>query len=367
MPFTTIRALASRLLSREKNVQALQSEPIGQAVENDVRQARQKRSALPENFADLGDLEGFHGEGSFDDIYARKHGADPLTTPLHVSVCYEWLGHFDVVKDIVGRGVDLNAQDGAGDTALHLLADHLRSIGNSWSWAGTIEWMKLMIRAGADPLIRNKAGELPMDRRLDEASEARFGPRNDEHAMTGIFLRAVTRAASGEVENPHDFVADPNAYRYQQSWEHTSLGALYRACEMLDLDGVRAALNAGADLNVRDVELDDQGRLDGSFYYHPVDVVLQHTRSDQTTTEQIRTMREILDVMIDAGLDQDRLARWAEGRMCDPYVYDEYDEEDMYPPCPVAGGAIGRILAKVAVEAMAEASIVPAPHVRKRL
>lgn len=316
----------------------------------------QGRKPFPTNLNDLANLESFHGEGSFKKLYEQAHDDDPFTTPLHVGVWYEWLGHVNFIEDIVSRDVDINAQDCEGNTALHLLAERLRCIGNAWE--GTIEAMKWMIQAGADPLIRNKAGKRAFEcvETAREGDYAWSSAAGDDHTLTYLFLRAVTRAAEGGVETPHDFVADTNEYNHLQSYEHTTLGALSRACETLDVEGVGRALTAGADVNARHLRGDkDHGES-------ILNVLLGRTSSgDPLTSDETKGCAAILERLIDAGLDLDPLARWADG-------FVDEDGDRMFEPCALAREALGKALGKVADEAMAEASEpTPAPRARRRL
>lgn len=83
-------------------------------------------------------------------------GADPAapafggTTPL---ICASFKGHVGVVEFLTAHGCgDLNHQEGEGNTALH------------WaSYAGYADVVRVLLEAGADPMLDNDDGDTPRD------------------------------------------------------------------------------------------------------------------------------------------------------------------------------------------------------------
>ena len=60
-------------------------------------------------------------------------------------------GEWDIVKDLIGKGIDVNIQDQRGNTALHYLC-----------FKNNYEMMETLLKAGADPNIRNKDNKTPL-------------------------------------------------------------------------------------------------------------------------------------------------------------------------------------------------------------
>ena len=67
-------------------------------------------------------------------------------------------GHVEIVKILLERGANPNAEDDAGRTPLHDAA-----------FKGHVEIVKLLLERGADPWIADKGGHIPLDYAKDSA------------------------------------------------------------------------------------------------------------------------------------------------------------------------------------------------------
>ena len=84
-----------------------------------------------------------------------ERGADPRTyckikkhsTPTLHLACY--FNDVELVQFLLESGAKANAQDSNGDTPWHLLDNSQEAV----------ECLKLLLEAGADPMIKNKMGE----------------------------------------------------------------------------------------------------------------------------------------------------------------------------------------------------------------
>lgn len=82
---------------------------------------------------------------------ADKNGRDRGQTRLH-RLSENTGNNGTAIRALVAQGVDVNATDTAGDTALHL-ATRAKAYDN----------LEALLNAGADPLIKNDAAQTAMD------------------------------------------------------------------------------------------------------------------------------------------------------------------------------------------------------------
>ncbi len=131
---------------------------------------------------------------------------------LHEAIAYR---RPRLARLLVERGIDVNHQDHNGQTPLHFLASHpdldlasrvlaaggdpnrLDRHGNGALWAavfsarGEYGFVELLLRHGADPRLRNRAGRSPLD----------FATQIGDKALVNLLARGATRSRSG---NPDD-------------------------------------------------------------------------------------------------------------------------------------------------------------------
>lgn len=83
-----------------------------------------------------------------------RGGADPN---LHAGYCLPFASdqrNYDVIRELTGAGIDVNAQDWNGDTALHLAASRYNDAGVCL----------LLLTHGANPNLRNERGETALNK-----------------------------------------------------------------------------------------------------------------------------------------------------------------------------------------------------------
>ncbi|KAI1809418.1 ankyrin repeat-containing domain protein [Poronia punctata] len=102
---------------------------------------------------------------------------DEGKTPLML-YCGSYVNDKGLFRNFILAGADVNIRDKDGDTALHLLCSnrHITSIAKEMA-------IKLMLKKGADPKIRNNRGELPSNvLRVGACAEEAIKRRLDDEA-----------------------------------------------------------------------------------------------------------------------------------------------------------------------------------------
>jgi SAM-dependent methyltransferase len=123
------------------------------------------------------DIDAFNGEGFTPLLLAVRrpdnkkaveillqHGADiNITGPAGKTALLISVGSHqkDYIELLVSNGIDIDSQDNDGNTALHYPLMNI--LANKLYLPYGKEIVKMLIGAGADPLIQNKQGKSPMD------------------------------------------------------------------------------------------------------------------------------------------------------------------------------------------------------------
>ena len=175
-----------------------------------------------------GDIEGvkqFLGKGA--DVNAEdKHE----WTPLHYAA---YNGHTKIAKFLVGSGADVNAKEIADETPLHKSA-----------FGGHKETAELLIAKGADVNAKNESGWTP----LHEATDW----RHEEIVELLIAAGADVNAKREDGQTPLDW-ADVETSDLLRK-HGGKYGTIHGAIDGGDAEAVKEFLAAGADVNAKSAE-----------------------------------------------------------------------------------------------------------------
>ena len=112
------------------------------------------------------------------DVNVRAGGFANMT-PLH----YAAYGNLVMARSLINGGADVNALDNTGRTPLHITAE-LSMLGTDPDGVA-----KLLLRAGANPLIKDKHGDTPMDILVDRLRELKSEKKQLPDAALQYVLR----------------------------------------------------------------------------------------------------------------------------------------------------------------------------------
>ena len=132
---------------------------------------------------------------------------------------------------------DPNAQDHEGNSALHMAVRFLPAL------------IPTLLQLNANPLVRNRADKTPVQLALEHAPEQR---ELLQKAVNDRLLKAAENNDHDGVRAALEAGADVNAPEQRAPLKKAANDWLLKAAENNDHDGVRAALEAGADVNVTD-------------------------------------------------------------------------------------------------------------------
>jgi len=176
-----------------------------------------------------------------------SHGADIKAhnskdeTALHFSALGQ---NVKTLKLLLSHGADVDAQDQKGASALHVAAEFYMRFNE---WDDSFDMIELLLQSGADPVIRNHAGESPFEKFLirichmtqpqvsilDQCVQlfSRFGPSPSDLALSACANREAMKRAAG--------LKDAAILEFLLSQSDISSDDILRECVYSTFDHVR--------------------------------------------------------------------------------------------------------------------------------